>query len=102
MGIEYIVSHKSIVIEDGVTIGPNVCIYDHDHNYKSHGSDEHYISKDILIGKRSWIGANCVITKGVKIGTNCVIAAGTIVTRDIPDNMIIRSKVEYVIKRIEE
>ena len=98
-----IVSHMSITIEDGVTIGPNVCIYDHDHNYKNDGEvHADYISKSILIGKGTWIGANCVITKGVKIGTNCVIAAGTIVTKDIPDNVIIRSKVEYIIKGIED
>lgn len=97
-----IVSHMSINIEDGVTIGPNVCIYDHDHNYKNDGFQDEYVSKGIQIGKGTWIGANCVVTKGVKIGANCVVAAGTIVTKDIPDNMIIHSKVEYAIKRIED
>ena len=32
-----ITSRKSIVIEDGVTIGPNVCIYDHDHDVHNRG-----------------------------------------------------------------
>lgn len=95
-----IVSHKSIVIDDNVTIGPNVCIFDHDHNFRKKESDEEYISKEIIIGHGTWIGANCIITKGVSIGANCVIAAGTIVTKNIPDNMIIRSKVEYVIGEI--
>lgn len=97
-----IVSHKLIVIEDNVTIGPNVCIYDHDHNYKNNKLDNYYISKEVIIGHDTWIGSNCVITKGVKIGANCVIAAGTIVTKDVPNNMIIRSKCEYIMKKIED
>ena len=63
--------------------------------------DNHYISKEVIIGHDTWIGSNCVITKGVKIGANCVIAAGTVVTKDVPSNMIIRSKCEYIMKKIE-
>lgn len=97
-----IVSHKLISIGDNVTIGPNVCIYDHDHNYKKNEGDKDYISKEVIIGHGTWIGSSCIITKGVNIGSNCVIAAGTIVTKDVPSNMIIRSKCEYVIKEIED
>lgn len=97
-----IVSHKKISIEDNVTIGPNVCIYDHDHNYKKEKTGDDYISKEVIIGAGTWIGSSCVITKGVRIGSNCVIAAGTIVTKDVPSNMIIRSKCEYVMKKIED
>ncbi|XEV12678.1 DapH/DapD/GlmU-related protein [Vibrio alginolyticus] len=41
-----------------------------------------------LIGNHTWIGANAVILQGVKIGSHCVIGAGSIVTRDIPDNEV--------------
>lgn len=97
-----IVSHKSIVIENNVTIGPNVCIYDHDHNYKSDKNEKQYISNEIVIGHDTWIGASCIITKGVKIGSNSVIAAGTIVTKDVPSNVVLRSNCEYVVKKIED
>ena len=80
-----IVSQKHIVICDGVTIGPNVCVYDHDHDLQSRGN---FISADITIGKNVWIGANATILKGVTIGHNSVIGAGTIISKDIPDNTV--------------
>lgn len=40
--------------------------------------------KPILIGKRCFIGMNCLILKGVTIGDNCVVSAGTIITKDMP------------------
>ncbi len=95
-----IVSHKNVTIGSNVTIGPNVCIYDHDHNYKKQGNDK-YVSKKIVIGSGTWIGANCIITKGVNIGENSVIAAGTIVTKNVPSNSIIYSDCKYVVKGIK-
>lgn len=96
-----IISHEKIAIGNGVTIGPNVCIYDHDHNYK-HGGGSSYISKKITIGDGVWIGANCIITKGVSIGANSVIAAGTIVTKNVEKDTIIRSRITYAVSNIKE
>lgn len=66
-----VVAHESILIEDGVTIGPGTYIYDHDHN-----GNGGYDTKPVKIEKDAWIGANCVILKGVTIGEGAVIAAG--------------------------
>lgn len=68
---------KAIKIGNNVSIGHNVIIIDHDHDYKN--SMEKFICEDITIGNNVWIGANCVILKGSVIGDNSVIAAGTIV-----------------------
>ncbi len=87
----FIVAHQQIVIDDGVTIGPNCCIYDHDHDSKKRGC---FITKPIYIGKNVWIGASVLIMKGVNIGDNSVIAAGCIVTKDVPPNSIIIQKRE--------
>ena len=92
-----IVAREKIVLEDGVTIGPNCCIYDHDHDMNSRGD---FISKPIVVGKNSWIGAGCIIVKGVTIGQGCVIAAGTIVTKDVPDGTLIRHPIAYAQKFI--
>lgn len=96
-----IVSHKQIKIGSKCTIGPNVCIYDHDHNFHSRNRDTEYICKPIIIGDNVWIGSNVVIIKGVTIGDNAVIAAGAIVRSDVPPNSIYISKSEYSIKTIE-
>ena len=74
-----IVSHNLIEIGIGTTIGPNVCMYDHDHD-----GNGGYISKPIHIGKNVWIGAGCIILKGVSIGSNSIIGAGSLVTKDVP------------------
>ena len=86
-----IVSHESIEIHDGVTIGPNCCIFDHDHDVKHKGE---FISKPIVIGENTWIGAGVIILKGVNIGKNSVIAAGSIVIKDVPDNTVFYQKRE--------
>lgn len=81
-----IVAMDEIVIENGVTIGPNVCIYDHDHNM-AHIKDKQavaYVKAPVRIEKNAWIGSNAVILKGVTVGDGAVVAAGAVVTKDIP------------------
>ncbi len=92
-----IVAREQIVLENGVTIGPNCCIYDHDHDMKYRGK---FVSKPIVIGENSWIGAGCIILKGVTIGRECVIAAGTIVTKDVPDKTMCINQLSYVQKSV--
>ena len=85
-----IVSRKEIDIGDRVTIGPNVCIYDHDHDLKSESLEDSFISERICIDDDVWIGAQAVILKGVHIGKGAVIAAGAVVVSDIPPDAIAR------------
>ena len=87
-----IVSHNSILIKNGVTIGPNCCIYDHDHDLRHRGE---FVTAPITIGENVWLGANVLIMKGVSIGDNSVIGAGCVITHDIP------SKTAVIQKRID-
>ena len=92
-----IVAHESIVLEEGVTIGPNVCIYDHDHDGK-----KGFSSLPVRVGKNTWIGAGCIILKGVSIGANCVIGAGSLITKDVPSNStVIQKRENTIIKRVQ-
>jgi acetyltransferase-like isoleucine patch superfamily enzyme len=43
----------------------------------------------IEVGEESFIGARSVIMPGVKIGRNCVVGAGSVVTKDIPDETVV-------------
>lgn len=81
---------EHINIGDDVTIGNNVVIVDHDHNYKSSG----FIKTSVSIGSNTWIGANSVILRGSSIGEHCVIAAGTIVRSGVypPYSLIYNQK----------
>ena len=92
-----IVAHEKIEIGDGTTIGPNVCIYDHDHDGKGG-----YKAKPVIIGKNVWIGAGCILLKGISIGDNAVVGAGTVVTRDISSNSTVFNKATMIEKNNEE
>lgn len=84
-----IVSYDGITLDSGVQIGPNVCIYDHDHDLNMRGN---IVSQRVHIKKNAWISAGVIILKGVTIGENSVIAAGCVVTKDVPDNTIMIQK----------
>lgn len=94
-----IVSRKQIYIGKRVTIGPNVCIYDHDHNSKNESLGDHFIAKSICIEDDVWIGANAVILKGVHIGKGAVIAAGAVVVSDVPAETIAKGVPAKITKK---
>jgi acetyltransferase-like isoleucine patch superfamily enzyme len=96
-----IVARQSIIIGSGVTIGPNVCIYDHDHNFKVRNNhSEPFRTQPINIGQNVWIGANVIILKGVSIANNCVIGAGTIVNKNLSSNTLAFQNRDMITKEI--
>lgn len=84
-----LVDNGNIYIGDNTFIGPNVNILTLNHavnpNERALGGIE---IKDVIIGKNVWIGAGVIIFPGVTIGDNSVIGAGSIVTKDIPSNVL--------------
>ncbi|MCI7349513.1 MAG: sugar O-acetyltransferase [Ruminococcus sp.] len=90
-----------IFIGDGVLIGHNVVIstLNHDlHPEKRQGMHP----KSVKIGRNVWIGSNSTILPGVTVGDNAVIGAGSVVTRDVPENMVVAGNPAKVIKSIFE
>jgi maltose O-acetyltransferase len=57
--------------------------------------------KPVTIGDNVWIGGHAVINPGVKIGNNVVIAAGAVVTKDVPDNVVVAGVPARVIRELE-
>lgn len=78
-----------VTIGDNVFIAPNVAIYTAGHpiHPKARNSMFEY-GISITIGDNCWIGGNVVICPGVKIGSGVVIGAGSVVTHDIPDDVV--------------
>jgi acetyltransferase-like isoleucine patch superfamily enzyme len=89
---------KNITVEDDVLIGGSCKFYDTDFHsldyvsrtnpYKNGIPDDNIKSAPILIKKGAWIGGSCLILKGVTIGTKSVIGAGSVVTKNIPNNEV--------------
>ncbi|MFC4320714.1 acyltransferase [Litchfieldia salsa] len=84
---------SKITIGRNTKIAPNVCINDHDHNYKEPGNN-HLKIGEVTIGENVWIGSNVVILRNTTIGDNCVIAAGSIVNGNVPTNTLFINKRE--------
>lgn len=77
-----------ITIGKNALIGPNVTLSTTGHPvHPKHRADGMY-SFPITIEDNVWIGANVVILPGVTIGENSVIGAGSVVTKDIPANVV--------------
>lgn len=57
---------------------------------------------EVYIGDNVWVGARSVILPGVKIGNNVVIAAGSVVTKDVPENVMVAGVPAVVKKSLEE
>ena len=97
-----IVCFSKVTIKDNVLIGGNCSIMD---------NDGHDLSKDkrnkgnpnsfpVLIGENVFIGSNVSILKGVEIGDNSVIGNGSVVTKDIPKNVIAAGNPAIVIRNL--
>lgn len=79
-----IVADSYIEIGNNVIVGANTIIGDRD----GHPEKLHTVPSKIYIGNNVFIGMHCKIMKGVSIGKNSIIGAGSIVTKDIPENVV--------------
>ena len=97
---------QEIVIKDFVLIGGNCKIYDTD--FHSIYLDDRIQVPEIgvknakvLIKEGAFIGASSIILKGVEIGKKAVVAAGSVVSKNIPDNEVWGGNPAKFIKKIE-
>lgn len=96
-------AHESIWIGDHVTIAQFVSILDHDHAYYMNDGQlkfDGYKTAPIVIGNNVWIGDKVSINKGVKIGNNVIVGANSVITKDLPDNVIAGGVPAKVIKNL--
>jgi acetyltransferase-like isoleucine patch superfamily enzyme len=96
---------KEVVIENEVMLGANVLIADTDFHsvepYNRRYSKDTARAEKIIIKKNVFIGMNTIILKGVTIGENSVVGAGSIVTKNIPPNVIAAGNPCKVLREIK-
>ena len=90
-----------ITIDDNVLIAPRVNIITVNHPLNP-DQRQGLLLSPVHIKKNVWIGAGATILAGVTIGENAVVGAGSLVTKDVPDNAVVVGSPAKVVKMIDE
>lgn len=106
LGENVFMNYDCIMLDGGyIRIGKHTLIGPHCQFYTpQHPMDyverreEKETAYPITIGEDCWLGGNVVVCPGVTIGNRCIIAAGSVVTKDIPDDSL-ATGVPAVVKR---
>jgi acetyltransferase-like isoleucine patch superfamily enzyme len=114
--------HGDVVLKDGSSIGigsivmgpvfigegsacsQNCFISGQSHRYEDiskHLFKQGVETRQVVIGKNVWIGANSVILPGVKIGDNSVIGAGSVIIEDVPAYSVAAGNPAKIIKQYD-
>ncbi len=110
LGENVFMNYDCIMLDGGyIRIGKHTLIGPHCQFYTpQHPMDyverreEKETAYPITIGEDCWLGGNVVVCPGVTIGNRCIIAAGSVVTKDIPDDSLAAGVPAVVKKKSEE
>lgn len=103
------INHNCVILDcakvklgQNVLIGPNCGFYTAIHPINAEERNQWFeYAKPITVGDNVWFGGNVVVLPGVSIGNNTVIGAGSVVTKDIPNNVVAVGNPCKVIKNID-
>ncbi|MCM6764697.1 sugar O-acetyltransferase [Weissella paramesenteroides] len=96
-----ILDGAKVTIGDRVLFGPKVGLYTSNHSFDARERElGGCIAKPITIGNRCWLAANVTVLPGVTIGDDVIIGAGSVVTHDIPSNVIAVGNPCHVLREI--
>lgn len=92
-----------ITIGDDVQIGPNVQLLTPTHPVAAGPRRDKWESAEpITIGDNVWLGGGVVVLPGVSIGANTVVGAGSVVTRDLPADVVAVGNPARVVREVTE
>lgn len=90
-----------IIIGDGAFIGPG-CVLATEYHPEDPATRHSLLTKPIAIGRNAWLGAGVTVLAGVTVGENAIVAAGSVVTRDVPDNAVVAGAPARLIREIRQ
>ncbi|CRK47457.1 hypothetical protein BN1723_007555 [Verticillium longisporum] len=93
-----------ISIGSRTLIGPNCSFFSGTHPLDPtlrNGTQGPESGKPITIGDDCWFGGNCIVLPGVTIGRGVTVGAGSVVTKDVPDHVVVAGNPARVIKKVE-
>ena len=98
-----LVDDGHIYVGDYTMIGPNVTIATAGHPILPELREKGYqYNMEVHIGKNCWLGSGVVVLPGVTIGDNVVVGAGSIVTKDLPSNVVAVGNPCWVLREMNE
>ena len=108
IGENFYSNHNLIILDenivtfgDNVLVGPNCAFYTSTHPFSAEiRNSGKKMSKPISIGNNVWICGNVTVLPGVSIGDNSIIGAGSVVSKDIPSNVLALGIPCKVIKKV--
>ncbi|KAJ6635631.1 Maltose O-acetyltransferase [Pseudolycoriella hygida] len=94
-----------VTIGDNCLMAPGVHIYAATHpleaQYRKDDENYYELAKPVTIGNNCWLGGHCTIVPGVVIGDNVVVGAGSVVTKDVPSNVVVAGNPAKIIRYLE-
>ncbi|MGN0573450.1 MAG: sugar O-acetyltransferase [Acutalibacteraceae bacterium] len=98
-----LVDDTHIYVGDCTMFGPNVTVATAGHPILPELREQAYqYNAPVHIGRNCWIGTGAVIVPGITIGDNVVIGAGSVVTKDLPDNVVAVGNPCRILREINE
>ena len=86
-----------ITIDDDVLVAANVQLISNNHDLNDHAV---LTCKPVHLKRNCWIGAGATILPGVTVGENSVVGAASVVTKDVPDNVVVVGSPAKIVKQI--
>lgn len=87
----------TITIEDNVQVAAYVKLISNNHD----PYDRMVLTcRPVVLKRNCWIGAGAVILPGVTVGENSIVGAGSVVTKDVPDNTVVAGNPAKFVKQL--
>ncbi|MEY2411130.1 MAG: putative colanic acid biosynthesis acetyltransferase WcaF, partial [Verrucomicrobiota bacterium] len=88
-----------VVINDEACVGQRVFLLTGTHDFQDPTFP--LVTRPIVVGYGCWVAVGAIVLPGVKIGSLSVVGAGSVVTRDLPEQMVCAGNPCRPIKRRE-